>query len=189
MRRVKSGGLGGGGRARDALSQAADPPVLIARLHDLHDYSRLVDRGFRLVASALRSGEEEWLAGEWSWEPRKKLHVTNLYELGFAAPGHRQEPHRHPDAYEVIIFLGEGVVEYLAGGRACFEEVRVEAGDAAIIPPGVWHRVRVERVGLYAFIVPGGARKEVWSGGWGRCGGGRDAGGGGGGAPRGSSGR
>ncbi len=189
MRRVKSGGPGGGASARDALSQAADPPILITRLEELRTYSKRVDRGFRLVAPLLRNGEEEWHRGEWMPGPKKKLHVTKLFELGFAAPHHAQDAHMHPHAYEVIVFLGRGVVEYLVEERGCYEEVELGVGEVAIIPPGVWHRVRVLEEGIYAFIVPGGAEKVVWSGLWRRCGGGRDAGGGWGGAPRGSSGR
>ncbi len=43
--------------------------------------------------------------------------------------------------------------------------IEVSGGDAVIVPPGVYHRVRLEDGGLYTVLVPPSREKIVYKGG------------------------
>ena len=69
----------------------------------------------------------------------RELHHTKLQSLAEATleAGRSTQRHYHRDAEE-IYFVLEGAGELEVDGTTR----RVEAGDAALIPPGAWHEIR-----------------------------------------------
>jgi mannose-6-phosphate isomerase-like protein (cupin superfamily) len=63
------------------------------------------------------------------------------------APGQATERHYHGEAEE-IYYVVEGAGELELDG----ERRQVTVGDAALIPPGAWHRIRADGSGRLRFL-------------------------------------
>ena len=69
----------------------------------------------------------------------------------------REPPHRgemHPDGDE-ILFLLSGAVTVVLEDKTPPREVKLEPGQAIVVPRGVWHRVRLDEPSRLLHITPG----------------------------------
>ncbi len=100
-------------------------------------------------AMRLEVGPEFWS----TLETRPELQVGRL--LG-AFKQEKDMPHweMHPSGDELLVALAGEFELVLQDGRAD-RVVELKAGQAFLVPFGVWHRVRVKSAGEILFVTPG----------------------------------
>ncbi len=111
--------------------------MLVARADSLKG----LDKAKLVVWKAL-TNERAW-EGEW----KRGSVLEAPFELGFFTHKAIQDCHKHPRAYEVYLFYGEGEV---SNG---YERVKVREGDVIIFTPNEKHVVTLERGFGYAILI------------------------------------
>ena len=84
----------------------------------------------------------------------------------FEGPGdlHSAMQEVHPEADEVI-YLASGAIDLLIEREGREERVALEAGQMAIVPRGVWHRLEMRAPGRLVFVNSrAGMRSRRWNG-------------------------
>jgi mannose-6-phosphate isomerase-like protein (cupin superfamily) len=91
--------------------------------------------------------------------------VLATFPIASAADAHSHLWEMHPEADEVLIMLtGELDVEYSIGSRT--GTTTLAAGEALLMPMGVWHRLVLREPGLLmALTAPRGTRSSSRAGG------------------------
>lgn len=67
---------------------------------------------------------------------------------------------RHPDGDEIALVLDGEVEVLLSHDEEAETATRIPAGSGAVIPAGVWHRLRVEVASTILFITPQPAKTD-----------------------------
>jgi mannose-6-phosphate isomerase-like protein (cupin superfamily) len=78
------------------------------------------------------------------------------YVIGapFVAPTPRHNGEMHPDADEVL-FLVSGSIDLMLELEEGEQTLELQAGDACVVPKGVWHRIRRHEPSQLIHVTPG----------------------------------
>lgn len=77
--------------------------------------------------------------------------VLGAFEFRSARDLHSEMQEMHPEGDEVL-FLASGALDVLLDEAGAERSVALEAGQAAIVPRGVWHRLVMRRPGTLVFV-------------------------------------
>lgn len=85
--------------------------------------------------------------------------VLGAFDFATSADLHASMQEMHPLADEVLI-VASGALDVILDVEGAERTVALEAGQAAVVPRGVWHRLVMRRPGRLLFI---NSRKEMQS--------------------------
>ena len=77
--------------------------------------------------------------------------LTGIFEFSSGSDLHSSMQEMHPEADEVL-FLVSGAIDVMMEEAGAERTIALEAGQAAIVPRGLWHRLVMRRPGRLLFI-------------------------------------
>jgi mannose-6-phosphate isomerase-like protein (cupin superfamily) len=77
--------------------------------------------------------------------------LTGIFDFSSASDLHSSMQEMHPEADEVL-FLVSGAIDVMLEDGGVERVIALEAGQAAIVPRGAWHRLVMRRPGKLLFI-------------------------------------
>jgi mannose-6-phosphate isomerase-like protein (cupin superfamily) len=77
--------------------------------------------------------------------------VVGAFRFGSSEDLHSSIQEMHPEADEML-FVASGAIEVALQEGGCERTVSLAAGQAAIVPRGVWHRLIMREPGMLLFI-------------------------------------